>query len=444
MITASRSTSPCGFACRTRPRSRRPRCPTDPGPLDVALWSLRLRYWAWRVAADDPLPTPDVQVFAVYHESDGQHAAPDSTGLQKGLLAVAHLFCGSDAAAGNSLVVTHELLHTLGATDKYDRRTGQPLAPQGLGDPEQSPLYPQASGEIMAGRIAQESSRGRDSRGPGADDGRPGDGPRDRVAQMSVPATRVALACQRRDGERAGSRARRGPRGDLSSRPRDRRARPQRRRQEFAAARARWAPPAHRAEPSNGRVAGSTLWPRRELARHVAFLAQASEDPFPGSVLETALVGRHPHIDFWQWESEADRGVARRCLAAVDLAGFEERDVETLSGGERRRLAIAAALTQEPRVYILDEPIQQLDPLHQLEVLRLFRARADAGACVVMSLHDPGIAAFYADESLLLFGDGRWLKGPTADVLGEESIGALYGVAVRELAWDGGRTFVPA
>jgi iron complex transport system ATP-binding protein len=185
-------------------------------------------------------------------------------------------------------------------------------------------------------------------------------------------------------------------------------------------------------------------WPRRELARHVGFLAQASEDPFPGSVLETALVGRHPHIGFWQWESEIDVDVARRSLEAVDLAGFERREVETLSGGERRRLAIAATLTQEPLVYILDEPVQQLDPLHQLEVLRLFRARADAGACVVMSLHDPGIAAFYADESLLLFGDGRWLKGPTADVLGEESIGELYGVAVRELRWDSGRTFVPA
>jgi len=185
-------------------------------------------------------------------------------------------------------------------------------------------------------------------------------------------------------------------------------------------------------------------WPRRDLARDVGFLAQASEDPFPGSVLDTALVGRHPHIGFWQWETEADRDVARSCLDAVDLAGFEQREVETLSGGERRRLAIAATLTQQPRVYILDEPVQQLDPLHQLEVLRLFRARADAGACVIMSLHDPGIAAFYADESLLLFGDGRWLKGATAEVLGEESIGALYGVTVRELRWDGGRTFVPA
>lgn len=189
---------------------------------------------------------------------------------------------------------------------------------------------------------------------------------------------------------------------------------------------------------------GLKHWPRRELARHVGFLPQASEDPFPGSVLETALVGRHPHIGFWQWESAADHDVARRGLEAVDLAGFEEREVETLSGGERRRLAIAATLTQEPRVYVLDEPVQQLDPLHQVEVLRLFRARADAGACVIMSLHDPGIAAFYADESLLLFGDGRWTKGATAEVLGEESIGALYGVSVRELRWDGGRTFVPA
>ena len=184
-------------------------------------------------------------------------------------------------------------------------------------------------------------------------------------------------------------------------------------------------------------------WPRRDLARNVGFLAQSSEDPFPGSVLETALVGRHPHIGFWQWESAIDVEVARRSLEAVDLAGFEQREVETLSGGERRRLAIATTLTQQPLVYVLDEPVQQLDPLHQLEVLRLFRARADAGACVIMSLHDPGIAAFYADESLLLFGDGRWLKGATGDVLGEESIGELYGVAVRELRWDGGRTFVP-
>jgi iron complex transport system ATP-binding protein len=199
--------------------------------------------------------------------------------------------------------------------------------------------------------------------------------------------------------------------------------------------------------PASGRVElqGRTLpqWPRGEFALHVALLAQASDDPFPGSVLESALVGRHPHIDFWQWESEKDRAIARECLAAMDLGGLDDRDVTTLSGGERRRLGIATVLAQTPAIFLLDEPIQQLDPLHQLSVLGLFRARADGGACVVMSLHDPGLAARFADEALMLFGDGRWSHGPVAEVLHAQSVAALYGVAVRELRWEDGRTFVP-
>jgi hypothetical protein len=128
--------------------------PSDPGVLSVAAWSLRLRYWAWRVAADDPLPTPDVQVFALYHPAAGGRAVPDSLGLSKGLVALTHLYADERARGSNQVVVAHELLHTLGATDKYDRATGQPLDPDGLGDPQRSPRFPQAYGEIMAGRIA--------------------------------------------------------------------------------------------------------------------------------------------------------------------------------------------------------------------------------------------------------------------------------------------------
>jgi iron complex transport system ATP-binding protein len=184
-------------------------------------------------------------------------------------------------------------------------------------------------------------------------------------------------------------------------------------------------------------------WPRRDFARHVGLLPQACEDPFPGTALETALVGRHPHIDFWQWEGDEDREIARRCLAAMDLDGFDGRDVATLSGGERRRLAVATVLAQVPRTFLLDEPVQQLDPRHEMQVLRHFRALAEAGHTVIMSLHDAGLAARFADVALLLFGDGRWRHGPVAGTLDEESIGALYGVAVRELRWNGGRTFVP-
>ena len=202
------------------------------------------------------------------------------------------------------------------------------------------------------------------------------------------------------------------------------------------------------AAPAEGEVllGGRPLaaWPRRDLARQLGLLMQASEDPFPGTVLDTALVGRHPHIDFWQWESDADRTVARRSLAAMDLEGLEARDVGTLSGGERRRLAIATVLAQDPQVFLLDEPIQQLDPQHELDVLRRFRALAGAGRTVVLSLHDPGLAARFADDVLLLFGDGRWRLGPVGETLHESAIGELYGIAVKELSWHGGRTFVPA
>jgi len=185
-------------------------------------------------------------------------------------------------------------------------------------------------------------------------------------------------------------------------------------------------------------------WPRRELARHLALLPQASEDPFPGTVLQSALVGRHPHLDFWQWESAADRAIAERSLAEMDLAGLEDREIPTLSGGERRRLAMASVLAQDPDIYLLDEPAQQLDPRHELQLLMKLRALAGAGRSVVMSLHDAGLAARFSSESLLLHGDGDWSFGPTGDVLNEDSIGRLYGLEVRELRWHEGRTFVPA
>jgi iron complex transport system ATP-binding protein len=189
---------------------------------------------------------------------------------------------------------------------------------------------------------------------------------------------------------------------------------------------------------------GLSAWPRRELARAVGLLPQLVEDPFPTTALEAALVGRHPHIDFWAWESASDRDCARRALAAVDLEGFESRDIGTLSGGERRRLSIATILAQDPAIFLLDEPIHQLDPQHQLAVLRLFRGLADAGRTVIVSLHDVGHAARFADDVLLLYGDGRWDYGDCATTLNERSIGELYGIEARELRWDGGRTFVAA
>lgn len=185
-------------------------------------------------------------------------------------------------------------------------------------------------------------------------------------------------------------------------------------------------------------------WPRRARARRLGLLAQVTEDPFPSTVLEAVLVGRHPHLGFWEWERSADHALARAALAACDLAGCEARDVETLSGGERRRVALAALLAQDPDVWLLDEPQNHLDPHHQHDVLELLRARADAGRAVLATVHDASQAARWADRALLLHGDGRWACGPVDEVLTADSLSELYRLPVREIAVDGRRLFYGA
>jgi iron complex transport system ATP-binding protein len=161
-------------------------------------------------------------------------------------------------------------------------------------------------------------------------------------------------------------------------------------------------------------------------------------------VLDAVLVGRHPHVDFWRWETEQDRQIARDSLAAVALCKFAAREVSSLSGGERRRVAIAAILAQQARLLLLDEPLNHLDPHHQSLVMNLLLRQRQQGHSILMSLHDAGLAARCADQVLLLFGDGRWCFGATDQVLTVAMVSQLYGMAVRELTWEHGRTFVTA
>lgn len=183
--------------------------------------------------------------------------------------------------------------------------------------------------------------------------------------------------------------------------------------------------------------------PRREIATRLGLLLQTAEDPFPASVFETALCGRHPHIGFWSWESEDDRRHARAALEAMDLGEFADRGIDTLSGGERRRLAIATIVAQSPAVYLLDEPLNHLDPHHQLDVLRFFAHECERGRSVVMSLHDVNLAARFCHRALLLYGDGRWQAGPIDQVLHEDTVSDLFRTRMRTVDWSGGRLFVP-
>jgi len=129
----------------------------DPGLLAAAWWSLRMRLWVWGVAAP-PGPAPDIELFVLYHDPAISPAVPHSLGLQKGLFGIVHLFAEAGMQGSNATVMAHELLHTLGATDKYDLRTNQPTQPDGYAEPDRDPLYPQSFAELMGGRIPQSST----------------------------------------------------------------------------------------------------------------------------------------------------------------------------------------------------------------------------------------------------------------------------------------------
>jgi iron complex transport system ATP-binding protein len=183
---------------------------------------------------------------------------------------------------------------------------------------------------------------------------------------------------------------------------------------------------------------------RRSVALRLGLLPQDLEDAFVTTAMETVLIGRHPHLALWQWETAEDERLAREALAAVDLQDFAVRHTDTLSGGEQRRVAVAALLAQQPGIFLLDEPTNHLDPHHQLAVLGLFRGLADQGRTVVTTLHDPTLAARFADRALLLFGDGRWSLGPVSSALTAATLSELYVTPMLELHHERRRVFVSA
>ncbi|GMQ88432.1 MAG: hypothetical protein BMS9Abin08_1677 [Gammaproteobacteria bacterium] len=129
-----------------------PQPPINGSTLSVMIWSLKLRYWAWR---NDNFggPQPDVQMFVVYHDPGTHTRLRHSLGLQKGMIGVVNAYASRTMVQRNNIIIAHEFLHTLGASDKYDRNNNQPLYPDGYTEPDKSPLFPQQTAEVMAGRI---------------------------------------------------------------------------------------------------------------------------------------------------------------------------------------------------------------------------------------------------------------------------------------------------
>ena len=132
-----------------------PEMPAEPNLLSVMLWSLKMRWWAASITDEQDNIKPNVRIFVRYHRPDLAVTLENSVGLQKGMVGIVNGYASRRHTGTNNVIIAHEFLHTLGATDKYSPVDGHPVAPHGLAEPDRDPLYPQRLAEIMGGRIAR-------------------------------------------------------------------------------------------------------------------------------------------------------------------------------------------------------------------------------------------------------------------------------------------------
>jgi len=180
---------------------------------------------------------------------------------------------------------------------------------------------------------------------------------------------------------------------------------------------------------------------RRDVAQQLSLLMQHQEDHFPASVMETILIGRHPHLKNWQWESDEDKKIATEALILVGLKNFANRSVQTLSGGERQRIALATLLTQQTKIRLVDEPVNHLDIHQQHKVMKILTSNNN-DMTTLFVLHDINLANKYCDHALLIFGNGETLHGSCENILTENNLTKLYQHPIKEISHQGKKYFI--
>jgi iron complex transport system ATP-binding protein len=180
----------------------------------------------------------------------------------------------------------------------------------------------------------------------------------------------------------------------------------------------------------------------RERARRIAYLPQGHVFHWPMPVASIVALGRHPHADTFSALSDGDHAAVRRALTATGIAGFANRSITTLSGGERARVALARALATEAPVLLTDEPTASLDPRHQLVVMELLRGAAQNGA-VLAVVHDLLLAARFADRVVVMDGGRLVADAPPADALNPSRVAEVFGVATVSVDTGDGSITIP-
>ena len=182
-------------------------------------------------------------------------------------------------------------------------------------------------------------------------------------------------------------------------------------------------------------------WDRRQLAKRVSFVPQMVRIEFPFTAGQVVMMGRAPHASGF-FESELDLRAAEEAMELTDTLPFRDRDVRSLSEGERRRVILAAALAQSPQALLLDEPATSLDVRHQLDLHRVLRTLQQRGVLVVAITHDLNMAAAYADRVVALCDGEVVADGGPEEALRPDLLRRVFQVSAEVMRTNSGRPWI--
>ena len=173
---------------------------------------------------------------------------------------------------------------------------------------------------------------------------------------------------------------------------------------------------------------------QKKLAQSITWVPQEHPTVFPFKVSEIVLMGRHPYLSAFTFEGEEDIEIAHSAMELTQTLQFAQRNFNEISGGEKQRVVIAGAITQEPELMILDEPTSALDIKYQIQILNILKQlNEDKNMTVILAMHDLHLAAKFCNRLILLEGGKIFKDGKSKEVLQKEHIEKVYGVKVHLL-----------
>ncbi len=200
------------------------------------------------------------------------------------------------------------------------------------------------------------------------------------------------------------------------------------------------------AERGTVRIDGRPVqqWSRRLLARTIGVVGQQEEPVFPLTVAEMVMLGRYAHLGPLEAPGSQDRAAVQAALQRCDIAALAARPIDSLSGGEWKRVRIARAIAQEPRALVFDEPTASLDVRHEMELFELIGELVKEGLAGLVITHHLNLAARFAHRIILLDRGAVVAEGTPAAVLNQVTLSRVFAWPVAVTTWvDGSPQVVP-